>query len=301
MRALVVVEPIQITDAMLVSSTVTEADYAVWSSVTTYALGARSIVTTGVHKVYESVQAGNLNHSVTDTAWWIEVSPTNRWKCFDTSNSTQTAQASTATYVLRPSQAFSHVALLNNTNVTSMRVRLVSDIYGAVYDSTEYLQNIISESTWYAWLVATKTSRSAVYLDDIPVYPDAAVTIDLVGDTTMAFGVLLLGQGKEIGNGVHYGAKVSIQDYSRKETNAFGDTVLTKRAYAKRASYSMLVGNDVVDGVTEFLASVRATPCLWIGTSLYTSTFVFGIYENFDVTIQYVNHSDLSLNILGLT
>lgn len=301
MTALVNVRPVTITDAMLTSTDVTEADYAAWSAATTYALADRVIVTTAVHKIYESAQAANLNHAVTDTAWWTEVSPTNRWKCFDTSNSTQTAKATSAQYVLTPGQSISHVALLNNLNVTSIRVRLVSTLFGAVYDSTIYVALILTSSTWYAWLLGARGAVAAVFFDDIPNYPDAVMTIDIAGQTTMAFGVLMIGQGQSIGQGVQYGARISIQDYSRKETNDFGDTVFTVRAYAKRASFEMLLTQDEFDAVTEFLASVRATPCLWIGSSLFTSTFIFGTYENFENTIQYGNSSHCSLNLLGLT
>jgi len=300
MSALIVVKPVVITDAMLISTDVPEADYAAWSGVTTYALADRAIVV-ATHKIYESVQAGNLNHAVTDTDWWIEVSPTNRWKCFDTSNSTQTAKATSAQYVLRPLQTISHVALLNNTDVTSMRVRLVSDAYGAVYDDTIYISNILPESSWYAWFIGAKTALSAAFLDDIPSYPDATITIDITGQTTQAFGVLLIGQAQNIGQSVQHGARVSIQDYSRKETNAFGDTVLVQRAFAKRASFSIRLSSAEVDSVYDYLAALRATPCLWIGSGLYTSTYVFGVYENFETTIQYFAFSDCSLNLLGLT
>lgn len=301
MSAVLAITPVTITDAMLTSSTVAEADYAAWSGATTYALADRCIVTTGVHKIYQSAQAANLNHAVTDTAWWTEVSPTNRWKCFDTSNSTQTAQSTTAQYVIYPSQIISHVALLNITDCTSMRVRLVSLAHGAVFDETVYLNLILPESSWYAWFIGAKTAISVGMINDIPSYPDATITIDLAGQATMAFGVLMIGQVQSIGIGAQYGARIGIQDYSRKETNEWGDTVLVQRAYAKRASFQIILRNREVDTVTEFLASVRATPILWIGANDYTTTYIFGIYEDFDTTIQYPTHSECSLNLLGLT
>ena len=81
MTALVIVNPLTITDAMLTSSTVTEDDYSAWSGSTTYALGARVIVLS-THKIYQSLQASNLNKDPTaQPLWWIEVSPTNKWAC----------------------------------------------------------------------------------------------------------------------------------------------------------------------------------------------------------------------------
>lgn len=299
--SLVVVPPIAITDAMLVSSTVPETDYTEWSGATTYALDARCM-TVANHNIYQSLQAGNVNKSpATEPTWWVSVTPTNRWKAFDTSNSTQTAQASSAQYVLELGQIVDYVGLLNITDGTTLRTRVVDPDYGSVYDETVYLSRILAEASWYAFFISTKRSLSSAILTDLPPYPNAVTTIDITGDAGLAFGILALGQSKQIGQGVSYGAKVSIQDYSRKETNLWGDTVLVKRAYAKRASFNVRLNSVEVDTVNDYLAQLRATPCLWIGSSGYTSTMVFGIYENFETTIQYFDSSDCSLNLLGLT
>lgn len=46
-----------------------------WSATTSYALDA--LVVSG-DKLYKSLQAANLNHALTDAAWWVEVTD-NRW------------------------------------------------------------------------------------------------------------------------------------------------------------------------------------------------------------------------------
>jgi hypothetical protein len=298
---LTVVPPVQISGAMLVSSTVPEADYAAWSSATTYALAARVIVV-ATHKIYESLQAGNLNKDPTSqTAWWVEVSPTNRWKCFDTSNSTQTAPGTTAQYVVNPGESVTALALLNVTDGITLRVRLDSATFGSVYDNTVYTSKILADASWYSFFIGAKKSMTSVVLTDLPAYADATVTVDITGLSTLAFGVLMMGMAKDIGQGVHYGARLGIQDYSRKETNAFGDTVLVKRAYAKRASFNLALDSADVDTVNDYLATLRATPCLWAGSTLYTSTFIFGTYESFETTISYANYSECALNLMGLT
>lgn len=298
--SLQVVPPIQITDAMLISSTVPEADHAEWSSGDTYALGDR-VMTVATHKVFESLQATNLNHPVTDLAWWVEVSPTNRWKCFDTSNSTRTAQANAIQYVIKPGQSVSSLALLNIFDTTSLRVQMTDPVRGLVYSKTVYVGGVLSDSSWYSFFIADKLSLSSAVITDLPNYPSATLTIDITGSTDMAFGVLMIGQAKAFGEGISYGAKVGIQDYSRKETNDFGDTILVQRAYAKRASFNVRLTARQTDIFNDWLASVRAVPCLWIGSSRYTSTMIFGIYQSFDTTIQYFDVSECSLEILGLT
>lgn len=294
------IKPLTVTDTMLISSTVPESDYAAWSSLTTFALDAKCIVI-ATHKVYQSVQANNLDHAVTDTAWWIEVGPTNRWRCFDGSNSTHTAQATAAQYVIKPSNWVSAIAILNNSEVSTLRVRMTDPTYGAVYDTTTYVGSILNDASWYSFFIAPKSSKSSVVLTDIPNYPSATFTIDMVGTEGMAFGVLMLGQATSLGNGVLYGARVGIQDYSRKDTNVFGDTVLVVRAFSKRANFNLMLTAKQTDFVYEWLADVRATPVLWLGSSRYTSTVIYGIWQGFEITIQYFDYSDCSLEILGLT
>jgi len=120
-NALIVVSPIEITQAMLLSTNVPETDYAAWSGATIYALNAR-VILTSTHKVYQSLQAANTNKNpVTEPLWWIEVSPTNRWKLFDSSLTSATTQATNITYRIQPGQAINAVAALNVQNATEVR------------------------------------------------------------------------------------------------------------------------------------------------------------------------------------
>ena len=298
---LTVVRPMVVTDAMLVSSDVPETDYAAWSNATTYALGDR-VILTSTHKVYESLQAGNLDKNpVTEPTWWIEVSATNRWKVFDLSVTTQTAQANSFTYTLRPGVAVTAFAALNVTNATSMRVRVVDPVYGTVYDKTATFVPLPTAPDWWQWFFGLKDVATISTFNDLPSFYEADIIVDFAGGTDLAVGVLLFGQARTIGLGVEVGARTGITDYSRKETNEFGDTVLVQRAYNKRAAFDMLLTKDEVDSVSYFLTAVRATPCLWVGSDQYESTIVYGYYKTFDITISYPTFSDCSLELEGLT
>lgn len=300
-NALKIVKPLTVTDAMLVSSDVPETDHAAWNSDTTYALGER-VILTSTHKIYESVQAGNLNKPpATEPLWWVEVSPTNRWKAFDFSNSTQTAQADALTYTLRPGAAINSFAALNLTNATSIRVRLVDPTFGTVYDKTTDLTALPPAPDWWQWFFGLRVAPTLSVATDLPAYPEADLVVDFVGGSALAVGAILFGQVRQIGLGVEVGARVGITDYSRKETNEFGDTVLVQRAFSKRASFDMTLPKDEVDVSADYLTSLRAVPCLWIGSAGYESTVIYGYYKNFEVAISYPTFSDCSLEIEGLT
>lgn len=301
MSGLMLVKPVSVTPAMLVATDVPETDYAAYAAGTTYAAGDRVIVVAD-HLVYESLQASNTGHTPsTSPTWWIEVSPTNRWKAFDLSSSTRTAQADAMYFEVAPGSAANAVAIINCVGVREVRYRLTDPSFGLVYDATHEMTSIPTESTWYAWLFSERVERSQNIDFALPTYPNATLRVDLVGASSMAVGVILMGQQKTIGRGVLSGASVGIRDFSRKERNDFGDTELVERAYARRASFVVLVDNADLDFVTALLASVRATPCLWVGAQRWVATTVFGFYPEFDIVIPYENYSECSIDLEGLT
>lgn len=297
---LAIVEPITVTDAMLSATDVPEADYAAWSSVTTYAIGDRVIVT-AQHKVYESVAASNLNNPpATSPTKWLEVSATNRWKLFDRQNVSQTVQALAMSYTLEPGRVINAVAALNVTAGT-VRCRLVDAIDGTVYDQTITLTGTIPESTWHSYFFADVYAQTEAIFDDLPAYGSADLIVDFAAATgNVACGALLFGYLLSFGLGVQAGASVGIQDYSRKETDDFGFLELVERGFAKRAEFTMLVPAAEIEPLYKLLARVRARPCLWIGKATEAATILYGWFKDFDIVVSYPDHAECSLEIEGL-
>lgn len=309
-NAIKIVQPITITDSILIDSgsppetNVPENDYAEWDSSTTYATGDR-VILISTHKVYESVADANLNHDPSvDTAqsYWVEVSPTNRWAPFDTSVSTSVIQANNITYTLEPASVINLLAVLNIVNGTQVKLTINSPSQSPtlVYEKTIELTGLPPVSGWWSWFFGTRIPQTQVIFDDILPYIDGVYTLEILGGSDLSVGVIMLGQQQLFGLGIKYGARLGIQDYSRKETNEFGDTVLVQRAFAKRANVELFLDKAEVDPLQNELSRIRATPCLWILSNEYESTTVFGFYKNFDVLINYPEHADCTLEIEGL-
>lgn len=310
-NALKIVRPLTITDAILDDSgsppatNVPENDHPEWNSGTTYAQGDR-VILTSTHRVYESLLGSNTGNNPTVTSspiYWIEVGPTNRYAVFDTSVSTQTKQANNITYQLVPGEAINSIGILNITQATEINITMVSPATGSpgiVYESTIDLSSLPLTPDWWAWFYGQKITTTQSVALDLPSYTDCEITIEILGGSDLAVGVILIGQQQNFGLGIKYGARVGIQDYSRKETNEFGDTVLVQRAFAKRANFDLFLNNAEVDSFQNALSTIRATPVLWIGSTKFESTTLFGFYKNFDILISYVNHSDCELEIEGL-
>lgn len=303
--ALSIVEPIVITDNILAGTDVAEDDYAAWSSGATYALGDR-VILTSTHKIYESLQAANTNKNpVTELAWWVEVSPTNRWKLFDTSNSTQTTQPdsprNTFYYEFEFGQAVNSFAALNLTNCNEINITMNDPTYGEVYNNTIDLTSLPLTVGWWNWFFGQRSVPVQAIDLGLPTYPNATIVVTFSGGDSLAVGTVIFGQQQKFGLGIRYGARTGIQDYSRKETNEFGDLVLVQRAYAKRANFSLFLDKAETDPLQSYLTDIRAVPCLWVGSSSYDSTIIFGFYKNFDILISYPEHSECELEIEGLT
>ena len=303
MGALKVIPPLTITDSRLTSSNVAETDYAAWSSATTYSLGQRVIVVS-THKVYESSQNSNLNKDPTlasNATWWIEVSPTNRWKMFDISNTTQTTNANSIVVTITPGQVVNSVSLMNLEGI-SIRVKVTDPLEGVVYDKTVSLNNNGTINNWYNYFFSPISKKKSVVITDMPSYGTAIIEITVTNTgKTAKCGVCTLGQITYLGEGINLGATVGIQDYSRKEKNDFGDYVVVQRNYAKRAKYTMAVLNEQIDALQNLLADLRTTACVWVGDDNYESTMIYGFYKDFDIVIS--NHivSDCNIEIEGLT
>lgn len=297
--SLTIVKPLAVTPAMLTTN-VPEDDHPAWSAGTTYAADARVI---DEHRVWQSLQAGNTGKNpAANPLWWVEVGPTNRWAGFDFSHSTKVRRADSMWFeIAQGSSAVNAVALLEIEAVRSVRVRLTHPGYGTVYDKTTSLYSIPDEASWYAWFFGERVEQVNFYALDLPTYPGATVRIDCEGIADMAAGVILLGDQKQVGEGVQRGVRMGIRDYSRKESNQWGDVVLQQRAYSKTRSLQILLKNEDVDNVDRMLASVRATPLLWILGKQLQSPNVYGWYSSFDILIQYAQYSECSIDIEGLT
>jgi hypothetical protein len=212
-------------------------------------------------------------------------------------------QANNITYRLIPAQAINSIAVLNIASGTQLTVKMISPATGSpgiVYEKIVDLTGLPLAAGWWEWFYGAKIVPSQSILLDLPSYTDCEVEIELLGDSDLAVGVILVGQQQAFGLGIKYGARVGIQDYSRKETNEFGDTILVQRAFAKRANFDLFLKREEVDSFQNALSTIRATPVLWIGSTQYESTTLFGFYKNFDILISYPNHSDCELEIEGL-
>mgnify|MGYP001766275962 CR=1 FL=1 len=294
-----VITPTTVTDALFVSSTAPETDYSAYAAGTTYALGAR-VIRTSTHRIYESLQASNLGHTPESSpTWWLDIGPTNRWAMFDSVVGTSTTLASPLTVVISPG-AINSIALLELVG-QSVTISMTSvSGGGSVYSKTVNL-DASEVGDYYEYFFAPFIQRTSAVLTDLPPYADGVVTISLTG-STVSLGVCVVGLSTDLGD-TQYGATAGITDYSLKTTDAFGNTTLTKRSYAKRTTCKLWLEKGEVNKVHRKLSDLRATPCVWVGVDdqeLEPLT-VFGFFKDFNIDVSYPTVAMCSLEIEGLT
>lgn len=297
-----IVTPIKIDDAALLATNVPEVLYPQYDPGYVYALGARvSIIGPDVHQVYESLQAGNQGHSpAASPDWWIYVSATNPWLMFDSSVTSRTLNPNSIEVSLQTQGRILTAALLN-VEGSSALLRMTDPVEGVVYEQTHSLVSTSGIDNWYAYFFEPIVRRHDLVVSDMPGYESPILDIEIRGmDETVACGVVVVGPTTYVGE-TSYGATVEIRDYSRKDQDDFGNYAIVQRSFSKRATFPVVVAADRVDSLHELLASLRAEPALYVGTSLYASTVVYGFYKQYSIEIAYPTESALSIEVEGLT
>lgn len=298
MAGLQVTATIPVTDAVLVASSIPENDYPAWSAGQTYAMGVRVIAD---HSVWESFADNNRgNPPASSPLQWGLVGATNRWRPFDLSISSAAQFDTAAFYEFRPFRPINTVAILGFSGLWTVRVQLIDDDAGVIYDQTVDAVAQLSSPDWWTWTFEARTDLNQVVLRGLPNYPFAKLRVDFTGATGARVGAIAFGAESMIGFGITR-ARISAESFSRKERNQnTGETYLLQRASAKLATFGILLQNDTLDATFDLLAELDAVPCLWIGADQWRTTVLWGFYRAFDIDVQYTNTSEATLDLEGL-
>ena len=296
-----VVVPYNITDDTLSSSTVPETDYAAWSSGTAYAVGDR-VIRVSTHCIYEALTANTGQTPEAHPTDWLDLGATNRWRPFDKKVGTRATATTSMAYEFTPGRVVSGLALLE-TAARSVRVIMTDVVDGVVYDSTFVLEQTIDAPDWWNYFFDPFRRRSTLLVDDLPMYRDAQISVAIAGapGETVSCGVLVIGQTVRFAEAVLLGASLGIQDYSRKDTDDWGNTVIVERTFAKRATWALVIGNEQVDTFMSTMQLLRAMPAVYVGSGRHDAMVVYGFPQDFGVEISYPQYSNCSIELIGLT
>lgn len=303
-----IIVPTQITDAMLASSTVPEpspGDGTLWNSATAYAIDDLVYIE---HRRYQAAVANTNRNPLTDVgtssvpAAWVYLGPTNRWAAFDDEIGTLSTGDAPMVVVLRPGLT-SGLALFEMT--ASSAVVTMRDAPGGtiIYERELSLDGSIIDS-FYDWFFADYERLRDVVLTDLPgSFAMNELTIELQATDEVSIGVILPGLVEKIGE-TQTGASVGIIDYSRVTRDpTFGKVTIQKRAYSKRGNFSIMCDPADMNRNFRTFASIRSTPCVFIGTQEfgYEPLLIYGIYRDFAIEVEYRNKHLCTVQVEGMT
>lgn len=296
-----VIVPVAITDAMLVSCTTAEpaSGETLWNAGTSYTVG-QVVVRTTTHHLYENLIAG-VNATLPENATtgatprWLDLGATNRWSQFDQKIGTVTTSTTNLTTVLLPGSA-EGLALLDLTGTTAT-VSVKSATAGSVvYTRTIDLDGTVIESV-YDWMFSDRVQKRNVVLTDLPgQYPSMELTVTVSSTTGAAIGVLAVGRVFTIGI-TEYGAGAGIINFGKVTDDGFGNRTWIAGDWANRVTLPLIANNTDLNRIHRQLASVRSTPCIYIGSDLDSMEplVCYGVFRDLYITVP--NYPTITLNL----
>ena len=304
MTGMKIIRPTAITSSMLTSSTVAEPDTGevAWNPVTSYPVGAQ-VIRTNMHWTYERIGTGGVSAVLpeSDSALWLPVGPTNRWRMFDRKIGTVTSAATTITAVMQPG-GVSGIGALELVGREAVVTLKEAPGGGTVYSRTISLDGTLITSV-YEWLFSEFEQLTDFVLTDLPQhFPSGELTVSITGTTGVSVGVLQVGNVLDVGGTIGQ-PTVGILDFSRKVRDQFGNfDVQQEGAYSKRGSIQVLTAKSDFNKIYRGIAALRATPCIYIAIDQigYEPLISYGFFKEFSMVVAYANHHLCNLEIEGL-
>lgn len=303
--------PVEITDAVLTSTTVSEADHPAYNpSEAGYALGDRVISAT-THRIYERATATatagkdptDINNRIADASgviWWIDVSATNAHKMFDGESSSGTVAASPLTIVVEPG-FINSLYIGGLVNVDTATITMKDAPGGAeVYSHTETLEDSLPPD-YYEYGFSPHHQKKDLVLNDLPPYNLGELTVTLTNSSgNIEVGMFQIGDLRPLGT-TQFNAEAIPKTYSRITVDEFGDNKITRRKSAHDIKLEATVDIDYADTAVDILKEVLDVPVVCVATTFdnYAALRVFGLV-NGKMRYPYPTICKLSLDVKGL-
>lgn len=304
-----VIIPQPIDDVSLTSSTIAEPDSSVGEIVwapATFTLGTRRINTT-THRVYEVVADPDtvddpvgVNEGINaNPPTWVNVAPTNKFAMFDNVNSTQSLETTSLIVEIDTGLITNSIAGIAIDGASTINVTMTDPTAGEVFNRDISMINNSQVGGWYDYFFAPIINITSFVVLDLPVFPAATIKLTVTG-ATIEFGSLIVGSQVTLGVS-NFGTSLQLLDFSRKETDTFGNTVVVQGRTSKLVNFDVTVQKSLVGYVINQLNGLTTTPSVYVGTTESDdSTLVFGYFRDVNINISSPTITDMTLVVEGL-
>lgn len=301
---MIVIPPIQITEAMLTSS-IPEPDASVgeviWNAATSYVAGTRVIRTT-THLIYERVGATGVDAGLPEAtpSKWVEVGPTNRWAMFDVSRGTGSIVGSDiVTVVITPGVRINSIGVIGCTALQAdINVSVAS---GTTFSSTTDLFYRNTDS-WYSFFVGKFNYRANFAKVNIPPSLSSIITLTFhMPPSGGVIGNVIIGNRVVLGD-IQVNPVVEAINFSKVERDAYGNSLLVPRRNVPKTTQKTFTSKSNVNKLMQARTDLNARPALWIGLDdeshgYFDALLIFGIYTEFSIGMEYPDHAIINLEL----
>lgn len=296
------INPIEVTATKIIAYNVTQSE-AIWSAGTTYAQGERVVLDNFGATVYESIVASNVgNAPATNPTKWLSIGASHYAAMFDAKNGTQTTNTDAISITIQTNELINAIGLVN-LDASSVRVQMVETAgNNTVYDKTITLKTLPAND-WYSFYFGEFIYKDNAVFADLPPYRNSLITVTVTSAEAGGLakvGTLSLGKLETIGL-AKWGVNLGFADYSRKDTDDFGNYTIIERSYANTMEVDVEVETGRISSIQRLRSRLRATPVVWVASELYTETTAFGFFSQFDINLSNPIISNATININGLT
>jgi hypothetical protein len=300
-----VIPPIEITDALLTSSTAAEPGpgETAWNAATSYALGQLAIRST-THRVYEAVAIGvDAGLPESTPSRWLDVGPTNQFAMFDLLRNSATVVASPLIVVLTPGRRVTSIGL---QGVIAELCVIESRVGGVLkYTST---QNLSRRRTtgWFSYFFGEFGNNPSVVRFDLPPFGGAEITVTLSSTSgNVSCETLVIGNSVDVGE-LQISAQSDALNFSVFERDNFGTLCrLIPRRSVPKPVLKTFIPKSRAGRLYALRDELNAVPALWSGLDddtehgYFELVLVFGIYKRFLIDMDYPEHAVVTFELEG--
>lgn len=269
--------------------------YLAYNAGTDYALGAVVTDTTN-HLLYESLAGSNQGEDLTDTEWWLELGPSNKWAMFDNQIDTQTVKPEVIEVEIALTGRMDTLGLLNvdagMVNITLMNGET------EIYNQDFTMVNYAGIANYWDHFFEPVTRKRTLYVQDLPIITGLTLIVTITNSGgNAAVGHMVFGRGRDLGN-TQYGATLGYLDFSNIELDSdFGTRAVVLRGFKKQGDFDVWIQEAYVDQVYDIVTSYQGVPTLITATDQYSAAIYFGLITSAKINIAYKLYSVMRISV----
>jgi len=250
-------------------------------------------------RIYRCRKANEVNRKPSENPlYWSDLGAVNAMKVIDKYVNTQTVSNGVDDLWFELSGNKINAVFIENVEAGSVKIDMYDGVNNLLGTKTvDLMTDNINNWIDYFWGDAfTKISGAF-----IPLGLDATkVRVTLLGGAITKIGILVAGTLTSIGC-THHGMTLEFNDYSKKTINEDGFVYLKEGKYSFTENIDVRIDNDDLQRVRDELVALRGSAAVFIPIEDLSVTPIYGFLADMATSLDYLESSNYTLTIQGIT